>query len=92
MTSGVRKMAAVAPRWPERLPVKVNKVEIDGAGRGHSIGRPSRPAVSWSVWREGCRCDWRRGRRGTNDKSSRWEEGDPSEGEKGASLAQAVSA
>lgn len=58
LTSEVRKMAAVDPRWPERLPVKVNKVEVGGEVRGHSIRRPSRPAVSWSVWREGCRCDW----------------------------------
>lgn len=63
MTSGVSKMAAVDPRWPERLPVKVNKVEVGREVRGHSIRRPSRPAVSWNVWRERCRLRGRWGQR-----------------------------
>lgn len=61
MTSGVRKMAAVDPRWPESLPVKVNRSGDRLGVRGHSIRRLTRPVIFWGVWREGCWCDWPQG-------------------------------
>ena len=45
MTSRVRKMAAVDPRWPESLPVKVNRSGDRSGVRGHSIRRLTRPVL-----------------------------------------------